>query len=119
MSDGNDGNAPRAAKPSLKQRLTAQFNEYGRVAIITYFTLSILTIIGFSIAIGLGVEPSSATGTFGVILAGWALAKATLPIRILITLGLTPVVALVVSRRRRVTAEQPPEEPRVPDGETP
>ncbi len=100
MRDGDDAPAAIAAKPPLKQRLSALFDEYGRIAIITYFTLSILTIIGFSVAIWTGVKPSSETGVIGVIIAGWALGKATLPIRILITLGLTPVVALVVRRRR-------------------
>jgi hypothetical protein len=100
MSDGDDALAATAAKPSLKQRLSALFEDYGRIAIITYFTLSILTIIGFSVAIWTGVKPSSETGTIGVIIAGWVLAKATLPIRILITLGLTPVVAFVVRRSR-------------------
>ena len=99
MRDGDDAPAATAAKPPLKQRLSALFEEYGRIAIVTYFTLSILTIIGFSIAIWTGVKPSSETGVLGVLIAGWALAKATLPIRILITLGLTPVVALVVRRR--------------------
>lgn len=109
----------RSSRPSLRERLSAQFNEYGKVAIITYFTLSILTIIGFSIAIGLGVEPSSASGVFGVIFAGWALAKATLPIRIVITLVLTPAIAYVVTRRRRTTPEAEPvaaeAEPVAPD----
>ncbi|HEX3474813.1 MAG TPA: hypothetical protein VHT91_07210 [Kofleriaceae bacterium] len=100
MRDGDDAPAATAAKPPLKQRLSALFEEYGRIAIITYFTLSILTIIGFSVAIWTGLKPSSETGVLGVIIAGWALGKATLPIRILITLGLTPVVALVVRRRR-------------------
>jgi hypothetical protein len=99
MRDGDDAPAATAAKPPLKQRLSALFEEYGRIAIVTYFTLSILTIIGFSIAIWTGVKPSSETGVLGVLIAGWVLAKATLPIRILITLGLTPVVALVVRRR--------------------
>lgn len=105
MRDGDDAPAATAAKPPLKQRLSALFEEYGRIAIVTYFTLSILTIIGFSIAIWTGVKPSSETGVLGVIIAGWALAKATLPIRILITLGLTPVVALVVRRRGAGTSE--------------
>ena len=116
MSDGDDVQAPRAAKPSLKQRLSAQFNEYGRVAIITYFTLSILTIIGFSIAIWVGVEPSSSSGIFAVIFAGWGLAKVTLPIRILITLGLTPIIAALVVRRR---PRAPPDDPPVSDVEAP
>jgi hypothetical protein len=90
--------APR--KPSLKERLTRTFEDYGKIAIYTYFTLSILTIIGFSIAIGMGFEPSDATGFLGVIFAGWVAAKATLPIRILITLAITPVVASVVNRLR-------------------
>jgi hypothetical protein len=100
MRDGDDAPAAIAAKPSLKQRLSALFEEYGRIAIITYFTLSILTIIGFSVAIWTGVKPSSETGVIGVIIAGWVLGKATLPIRIFVTLGLTPVVAFVVRRRR-------------------
>ncbi len=93
--------APVPGKPTLKQRLAAHINEYGQIAIITYFTLSILTIIGFSIAIGLGTSPESTTGVLGVMFAGWVAAKATLPIRILITLAVTPVVALVVKRLRR------------------
>src|SRR5882724_7794295 len=105
MSHGDDASAPSGEPPRklrlpLRQRLSALFNEYGRLAIITYFTLSILTIIGFSVAFGVGIEPSTATGVIGVIGAGWVAAKATLPIRILITLGLTPLIALVVNRRR-------------------
>jgi hypothetical protein len=117
MTDRDDVPAASAAKPTLKQRLSAHFDEYGKIAIITYFTLSILAIIGFSIAIGVGVEPSGATGLLGVIFAGWALAKATLPLRILITLGLTPLVAFVV-RRRRTTAA-PSEDPAVSDVDAP
>ena len=100
MSDGDDAPTATAAKPPLKQRLSALFEDYGRIAIITYFTLSILTIIGFSVAIWTGLKPSSETGVIGVIIAGWALGKATLPIRILITLGITPLVAFVVRRWR-------------------
>lgn len=103
MSD--EARAPRATKPSLKQRLTALFEEYGRIAIITYFTLSGLAIVGFSIAIWVGAEPSTATGVLGVIIAGWVAAKATMPIRILITLGLTPLIALLLGRRRRATED--------------
>lgn len=102
--DDDDESAATAVppgKPSLKQRLAAQFRDYGSIAIVTYLVLSVLTIVGFSIAIGVGVEPSSATGLFGVIGAGWLAAKATMPIRILITLGLTPVIAAIVRRRKR------------------
>ncbi len=91
--------APR--KPTLKERLKAHVAEYGRVAIYTYLTLSVLTIIGFSIAFGAGVAPSSATGVVGVIGAGWVAAKATMPLRILATLGLTPLVAALLKRRQK------------------
>ena len=104
MSDG-DGDSPEpVAKPTLKQRLKDSFAEYGRIAVITYLVLSGLTIAGFSIAIGIGAEPSSATGFLGVIGAGWLAAKATMPIRILITLGITPGIAFVVRRRSRKRA---------------
>src|SRR5215813_4854329 len=116
MRDGDDAPAATAAKPPLKQRLSALFEDYGWIAIITYITISILTIIGFSVAIWTGVKPSTETGVLGVIFAGWVLAKATLPIRILITLGLTPVVAFVVRRRGPDTdelagADAPSDEP--------
>jgi hypothetical protein len=127
MRDRDDAQAATAAKPSLKQRLSALFEEYGWIAIATYFTLSILTIIGFSVAIWTGFQPSSETGVLGVLIAGWALGKATLPIRIPITLALTPVVAWVVRRRRGapdagepgdadVPADAPDHEPPAPGG---
>lgn len=89
---------PPPAKRTLKERLSAHMAEYGKVAIYTYLTLSLCTIAGFSIAIGMGVEPSSATGVLGVIGAGWIAAKATMPIRILVTLGITPLVAAAIRR---------------------
>ena|ERR1041384_3892990 len=121
MTERDDAPPASAAKPTLKQRLSAHFEEYGKIAVVTYFSLSILAIIGFSVAIGIGVEPSGATGVLGVIFAGWALAKATLPLRILITLGLTPLVAYVVRRRRAAAPPEPPEpsEDDVSDAEAP
>ena len=88
-------------KRTLKTRLQAHFAEYGRVAIWTYLALSILTIAGFSIAIGVGFSPSSTTGLFGVIGAGWVAAKATMPLRILATLGLTPLIAALIKRYKK------------------
>jgi hypothetical protein len=96
-----------APKQTLKQRLKALFAEYGRVAIYTYLALSLLAITAFSIAIGAGVTPSSATGVFGVIGAGWVAAKATVPLRILATLALTPLIAALVQRRRRRPGDEP------------
>lgn len=101
MSEPSAPIVPTPSKRTLKQRLAAHYDEYGHVAIVTYVTLSLLTIIGFSVAIGAGTSPESTAGVFGVVVAGWAAAKVTLPIRILITLALTPVVATVVKQLRR------------------
>lgn len=88
-------------KPTLKERLRALMADYGRVAIYTYLALSLGTIAAFSIAFGAGMAPSSASGVFGVIGAGWLAAKATMPLRILATLGLTPLIATLLRRRKR------------------
>lgn len=116
MSEGDDAPARSSARPSLKERLEALLENYGRVALYTYLTLSLLSIAGFSLAIGIGAEPSSATGVIGVIIAGWAAAKVTLPIRILLTLAVTPAVAVVLGRRQRVAVAVVADEPGPGDG---
>ena len=95
-------------KRSLKERLSALMNEYGTIAIYTYFALSLTAIAGFSIAFGFGMAPTSETGVIGVIIAGWAAAKVTLPLRILATLGLTPLIGAFIRRRaeRRASAQR-------------
>ncbi len=90
---------------TLKERLKAHFADYGKIAIYTYLALSLSAIIGFSIAIGAGVGPSSAGGFLGVIGAGWLAAKATMPLRILATLGITPLIATLLNRRKRKQIE--------------
>ena len=102
-------------KRTLKERLKAHFAEYGRVAIYTYLSLSLLAIIGFSIAIGAGVTPSSASGVLGVIGAGWVAAKATMPLRILATLGLTPLIAALLQRRKKARGDDESPEDEVTD----
>lgn len=88
----------------MKARLQKLLAEYGKVALYTYLSLSLLAIAGFSIAIGLGFGAESATGVIGTIGAGWLAAKATMPLRILATLALTPLVASLV---RRITKNRP------------
>ena len=88
------------AKPTLKERLKAHFAEYGRVGIVVYLTCTLISIIIFAIAIGSGMEPSTATGVIGVIIASWLAAKVTIPIRIIVTLALTPPISALILRRR-------------------
>ena len=90
----------RAPKPSWKQRLSTLVAEHGKVAIVSYLVLSALTIAGFSIAIGLGFQPSTATGVLEVIGAGWLAAKVTVPLRILGALAITPPISAFLARRR-------------------
>ena len=40
-------------KPTAKERLKKLYDDYGTVAITTYFSLSFLTWLGFTLAIGL------------------------------------------------------------------
>jgi hypothetical protein len=88
-------------KLSLKERLKATFTEYPKIAVIIYLACSAVAVAGFSIAIGIGAEPSTATGVIGVIGAGWLAAKVTVPLRILATLALTPPIAALVNRRKK------------------
>jgi hypothetical protein len=82
----------------MKARLEKLLDEYGKVALITYLVLSVLAIVGFSVAIAAGANPSSATGFLGVIAAGWVAAKATMPLRVLATLAITPLLATLIRR---------------------
>lgn len=89
----------------MKARLQKLLAEYGKVALYTYLALSLLAIVGFSVAIGLGFGAESATGVIGTIGAGWLAAKATMPLRILATLALTPLVASLVRRLTKDTSD--------------
>jgi hypothetical protein len=102
--------APPAKLP-LKARLKAIFQDYPKVAIVTYLVLSAISVAGFSIAIGIGAEPSTATGVLGVIGAGWLAAKVTVPLRILATIGLTPPIAALL---QKFWPKKPQEDP-LPD----
>ena len=85
-------------RPSLKQRLEALLREYGSVAVGTYLALFGLTLAGFALAIGVGVEVEAASDGAGTLFAAWVATKLTQPVRILATLALTPLIARL--RRR-------------------
>lgn len=97
-------------KPPLKQRLKKLMEQYGRVALYTYLALSLTAIIGFSIAIGLGTGADTTGGVLGAIGAGWVAAKATMPLRILATLGLTPLISNLITRRKKARGEDDDDE---------
>ena len=90
-----------------KERLTVLFEEYGRIAIGTYIVIAVGTLVGFAVAIEMGVEVegvAAGAGTFGAAFAGY---KLVMPIRIAATCALTPLVAAVV---RRIEPKRPESE---------
>jgi hypothetical protein len=91
--------SPSPSPPTRRDRLVALFAEYGKLAVIVYLVLSLATIAGFAVALATGWEPSSATGVLGVLGAAWLAAKATIPVRIVVTLVVTPPLAALLRRR--------------------
>ncbi len=101
------------------QQLVAR---YGRVAIITYFSLFFGVLFGFWAAVSsgadlvggferLGFDASSAVGGSGTMVVAYAMTKLTQPVRIAATVVLTPIIARFVGRE--------PTEPTVDDVEEP
>lgn len=95
---------------SWRRRYEALVEEYGGVAIGTYFALFFGTWFAFWVAVRSGFEAADAA-TMGTVGLAWALTKATQPIRIGATLVLTP---LAVRLRRRLTGGGPPAPPAPP-----
>lgn len=93
------------AKPPLKVRIERLLSEYGRVALIIYFSIFAVVLVGFALAIQLGysavdgqgsgdpVTTASAISTAGTWGAAWVATKVTQPLRIVATIALTPLVA--------------------------
>ena len=96
--------AEPAPKLPLKVRFKALMEEYGTIAIATYFGIFFLVIGGFWLAIRFGVEVEGTAGTAGTLAAAWVATKLTQPLRILGTLLLTPIIGKLVHRFRK----QPP-----------
>jgi hypothetical protein len=81
-----------------RERLKALLAEYGQVAIYTYFGLFLLVLAGFSAGIAWGADVESTEGGLGVLGAAYLATKATQPLRIAATLGLTPLVAALLHK---------------------
>ena len=87
-------------RETFKQLMT----EYGPFAVAVYFTIFFAVLLGTWAAIHLGWQPQSATGSVGALGAAYVVTKLTQPVRIAVTLVLTPLVAKVYQRvtRQRV-----------------
>jgi hypothetical protein len=89
---------------TLKGRLKKLFDEYGSAAIITWFTLFFGVLATFVLLMEYGLAPEPGVVDDGVSKGTWFAAyvatEATKPIRIVVTLALTPFVAQVGRRLR-------------------
>ena len=89
------------AESVMKEKLQKMMAEYGRVALAVYLGIFAVTMTGFSIAIAQGFEVEGASATAGTLGAAWLATKLTQPIRIGVTLALTPVIGAVLKKRQK------------------
>lgn len=83
-----------------KSRLQELFAEFGTVAFVIYFTIFFGTWAGFWWAIGQGYELDGAAAEMGRIGGAYAATKLTQPLRIGVTVVLTPFIAAIVRKVR-------------------
>ena len=91
-------------RKSLKDILA----EYGTVALVVYLTIFVLTLAGFWMAIRFGWRTESTAGTAGTLAAAYVATKLSQPLRIGLTLVLTPLLARLYERLRGAS---PPVDP--------
>ena len=89
-----------------REKLKVLLEEYGRVAIGTYLVIWLSVLGGFAIAIASGFRTESTQGGAGVLLGAWVATKLTQPLRIGVTLALTPIVAAALRKLRRPSPER-------------
>lgn len=82
------------------EKMKALFEKYGPTAVALYFVIFGLVFAGFIVAIKNGFAPEGVAGNTGVVAAAYVATKLTQPIRIGVTLVLTPVVSRIVDAVR-------------------
>ena len=100
--------------PSLfsRQRLRRLFVEFGALGLSLHYAVYVLVLIGFALSIGGASIGDSGTlrassGTLGVWAAAYVAAKLTLPLRVLVTIVLTPLLRGLIRRLRRARGRVP------------
>ena len=114
--------------PRLKARWKDMMAEYGTVALVTWFTLFGLTVFGFGMAIEAGMSPGEVLGKLGMDPArastvgsagkwgiAYGLTQLTKPVRLVIVLAITPLVARlwhrITGKRAGLPAGDAPKQP--------
>jgi ABC-type siderophore export system fused ATPase/permease subunit len=85
----------------MRKTIQNIFAEYGAIAVVVYFAIFFLVLLGFWAAFRFGWKPSSAAATVGVWTAAYIATKLTQPVRIIATLVVTPLVAKLHERVTR------------------
>ncbi len=100
-------------KASLKERLQDHLAEYGKLALVIFFSIFALTLLGFYVAIKSGVDVGdSAASSSGTLFAAWVATKLAMPLRIGATFVLTPIAAAVIHKvkgKKQPAGEAPQE----------
>lgn len=91
-----------------KEKFDRIKNEYGRVALGTYLALWAAVLVAYAVAIKLGIDVDGVSSKGGILFGAWVAAKVSQPVRIVLTVVLTPFVASVL--RRPPTPQAAPEE---------
>jgi hypothetical protein len=93
----------------MKAKMERLLSEYGTAALITYFAIFALTLLGFVAAISAGWSTEGAAETTGLWFSAWVATKLTQPLRIGATIVLTPAIVAVWHRVRGRKPEPPVE----------
>ncbi len=77
----------------MKERWKTLAAEYGKIAIVIYFSIYGLVFVGAALAIRAGIQSEGAATWAGTLGGAYVTLKVSQPLRILATLALTPLVA--------------------------
>lgn len=97
--------AAAVSKLPLPDRLKALIVEYGVIVLCVFLSTFVLTLSGSFLALELGLKVGGAApnaGTFwGTLAAAYLITLATKPVRIAVTIAITPAVGTFLRRYRK------------------
>jgi len=92
----------------MRKKLETLLTEYGVVALVLYFAIFVLVLVGSWIAIRAGWSTTSVGGRASTLAAAYVVTKLTQPLRIAATVVLTPLLAKGWERMRAATRRSTP-----------
>jgi hypothetical protein len=91
-------------KPTLRQRFKTLIQESGAIVLWVYFGLFAIVLVSTATAIRLGVKVDGVAGAAGTWGMAWLFTKLTQPVRIAVTLAVTPAIATFLRRFKKRSA---------------